>query len=187
MASFKKLLVSSSKKFLLDPGGMILDLGGRLKPYEGKMTSQLQDKSTGCNLNKYEEVGEPFSPEKNKKTVERVSSFMTTKIVFLLIIFDIYTHSSIMQLQPFHKQQGHVFIWFSLVEMLGFMMFVWGIAAMIAVGAPFSRVQCAMFMFWAILMLLRSAKSITQVYVPIFGILFTMCYMLVKKEPSHEG
>ncbi|TKY65298.1 hypothetical protein E2542_SST08156 [Spatholobus suberectus] len=135
--------------------------------WDGKMTSQLQDKSTGGNLNatvgkgtqgEKEEKEEAFSTQdKRKESVQRVSSFVIAAIVLLWITFDISTHASVIQLQPEH---GPVFIWSSLLEAFGFMVFVLAVASTIVIGAPFSRLRSAMLMFWAILMLVRSAKSI---------------------------
>ncbi|CAJ1825048.1 unnamed protein product [Sphenostylis stenocarpa] len=151
--------------------------------WDGKTASKLQDMFNGCNLNKYEKLYEPFSPDKAlKKTVQHVLSFVIATTVFLWIIMN--TCSKLSILQPKH---GPLFIWSSLVEPFCFMVFVWVIAATIVVGAQFSHMQSAMLMFWAILMVLKSAKSITEVCLPIFGILLTGLYVLMEKQPPHEG
>ncbi|KAK7394604.1 hypothetical protein VNO78_15136 [Psophocarpus tetragonolobus] len=157
-------------------------LGKEEDANDDKMSSQLEDKSTGCNVNKY---GKAFNPDKRKESVQRVSRNVTAIIVLLWMMLEINSQSSKLQLQVLHKQHDHVFIWSSLLEMFGFMVFGWTIAATITAGPPFSRMQSAMLMFWAILMLVRSVKSITEMYVPILGILFTGCYMLVQKQPTH--
>lgn len=193
----------------------------RALDWDGKMSShvQLQDKSTGCNLNKYVEVDEPFNREtrkkvvqcissfvmadhrvvepldvpgryelfslkKRKQTVERVSSFVIATTEFHWIITDICSQLSTIHLQPEHS---YLFIWSSLLELLGFLVFVCAILAMILVGARFTRLQSIMLMFWAIWMLVRSAKSLTSVSALILGILFTGWHVLLEKQPPHKG
>jgi len=151
--------------------------------WDGKTASQLQDMSNDCNLNNYERVEESLVQDKAcKQTMQRVSSFMIASTVFLWIIMDICSKLSIVQ--PKH---GTLLFWSSLVEPFGFMVFVWAIAATIVAGAQFSHMQSAMLMFWAILMVVKSSKSTTEVCLPIFGILVTGLYVLVKNQPPLEG
>ncbi|KAK7374430.1 hypothetical protein VNO80_07860 [Phaseolus coccineus] len=140
-------------------------------------SSLLQDKFTGCDLNKNSEL---LGSEKRKKTVHRVSSFVMASTVFLWIVMDICSQLSIIQLQP---KYGPIFFWSNFLKLFGFMAYVSATSAMIVVGAPFSGMQSCMLMFWAILMLLTSAKSLTEVYLPLMGIILTGCYVLVLKYP----
>ncbi|XP_020209935.1 uncharacterized protein LOC109794920 [Cajanus cajan] len=135
----------------------------------GKMTSQLFD------LNMYD--GETLSMRKRKNIVQRLSSFLIAAIVLYWIISDTCSQLSVFQLQ---LGRG----WSSLLQLLGFTVFVCAVTAMIAVGAPFSRLQRTMLMFWAILMLIRSAMSRTALYVSILGILLTGWHGLVEKTAT---
>ncbi|KAL9297096.1 hypothetical protein ACSQ67_022992 [Phaseolus vulgaris] len=140
-------------------------------------SSLLQDKFTGCDLNKNSEI---LGSEKRKKTVQRVSSFVMASTVFLWIGMDLCSQLSIIQLQPKH---GPSLFWSTFLKLFGFMAYVSATSAMIVVGAPFSGTQSCMLMFWAILMLLNSAKSLTEVYLPLMGTILTGCYVLVLKYP----
>ncbi|XP_022635258.1 uncharacterized protein LOC106758992 isoform X2 [Vigna radiata var. radiata] len=144
------------------------------EPYDGNpldttitlKTSQLRDKFTGCDLNNN---SEHFSHEKRKKTVHRVSSFVMAFIVFLSVAMEMCSQLSIIQLQP---KSGPMLFLSTILKLFGFMAYVSATAAMIVNGAPFSRMQGSMLMFWATFMLVSSAKSLTEVYLPLLGIIF---------------
>lgn len=144
------------------------------EPYDGNpldttitlKTSQLRDKFTGCDLNNN---SEHFSHEKRKKTVHRVSSFVMASIVFLSVAMEMCSQLSIIQLQP---KSGPMLFLSTILKLFGFMAYVSATAAMIVNGAPFSRMQGSMLMFWATFMLVSSAKSLTEVYLPLLGIIF---------------
>ncbi|KAJ1443633.1 putative transmembrane protein [Sesbania bispinosa] len=145
-----------------------------LLSWDDKMTSQLQYNSTGCNLNKHKETKPRSVPVFQLKGVfnqhnlkEIALHHVLFTIMFLGLLFDIWSQSSLM-----HKQRVSVSIWPSLLGLFGFMAFVWAVAIMILVGAPFTRMHRAMLISWAIFMLLNSANSITATYVPMLGIFF---------------
>ncbi|KAJ1376470.1 putative transmembrane protein [Sesbania bispinosa] len=145
-----------------------------LLSWDDKMTSQLQYNSTGCNLNKHKETKPRSVPVFQLKGVfnqhkrkEIALHHVLFTIMFLGLLFDIWSQSSLM-----HKQLVSVSIWPSLLGLFGFMAFVWAVAIMILVGAPFTRMHRAMLISWAIFMLLNSANSITASYVPMLGIFF---------------
>ncbi|CAJ1825134.1 unnamed protein product [Sphenostylis stenocarpa] len=151
-----------------------------------KMTSQLEEKSRGGNLNARKDKGMQGEKEeegKRKESVRRVSSSVIATLVLLWILFDICTRSPIAQHQPLHGHSPVFINWSSLVELFGFIVFIWAIVATIVVGAPFSLMQSGMIMFWAIWMLVRSAKSMAEVYVQMWGIVLMGWYMLMENQP----
>jgi len=152
-------------------------LHGLNEPYPAVMlkTSQLQEV-----LNNNSEF---LGPEKRKKTVHRVSSFVIAATVYLWIFMDICSHLPFIQLQP---KSRPIFFWSTFLKLFGFMAYVSATAAMIVVRAPFSGMQSFMLMFWAILMFVSSAKSLTEVYLLSLGIILTGCYVLVPKKPPHS-
>ncbi|KAL2328222.1 hypothetical protein Fmac_021649 [Flemingia macrophylla] len=138
----------------------------------GKMTYQL------CDPTMYD--GENFIVGKCKKTLQRVSSLLIAAIAFLWIISDICSQLSIFQLEQRR-------ILSSLFKLFGFTVFVCAVTTMVVVGAPFSRLQRTMLMFWAIMMLARSAMSLTALYVSMLGILLMGRHVLFEKQPPHGG
>ncbi|KAG2404175.1 uncharacterized protein HKW66_Vig0110970 [Vigna angularis] len=148
------------------------------EPYDGNplltritlKTSQLRNNFTGFDLNNNSEL---FSHEKRKKTVHRVSSFVMASIVFLSVAMEMCSQLSIIQLQP---KSGPILFLSTILKLFGFMAYVSATAAMIVNGAPFPGMQSSMLMFWATFMLVNSAKSLTEVYLPLLGIIFTGCY-----------
>lgn len=122
---------------------------------DGKMTSQLKDKSIRCNnLNK----------QKHKQTMPRSYPKLRFKrseiakiVPFLVILciisvglfFDTWIEPSLMTVQ--HGQ-----IWASSLRLFGFMAFVWAVSIMILDGVPFVRMQSLLLIFWAISMHLKS-------------------------------
>ncbi|KAK7340430.1 hypothetical protein VNO77_21132 [Canavalia gladiata] len=160
------------------------------------MNSKLQDNFSSCILNKHKEnmqrgpllpLHNTFNQHKRMKTAQRVSSFVIATIGFLWILFDFWSQSSMIQLLPQHKQLEPIFRWLPLLELLGFVSFVLAIGTMILVGAHTSRLHCAMLLFWAILMLVRSVDSLSVLYVSILGIIVMGWYMLIEKQPPNEG
>ncbi|KAK7340424.1 hypothetical protein VNO77_21126 [Canavalia gladiata] len=143
--------------------------------WDNKVTSQLQENSlykheelkTRCLLSHFDHAS---NQHKRKKTAQLVSSFVIAIIAFLWIFFDICSQSPVFQLLPLCKGLGPFFKWFPLLKLLGLVLFVWAVAITILVGARLSRMQSAMFIFWAILMFVKSANSFTAVYVSILGI-----------------
>ncbi|KAK7340427.1 hypothetical protein VNO77_21129 [Canavalia gladiata] len=161
-----------------------------------RMNSKLQDNFGSCILNKHKEnmqrgpllpLHNTFNQHKRMETAERVSSFVIATIGFLWILFDFWSQSSMIQLLPLHKQLEPIFRWLPLLELLGFVSFVLAIGTMILVGAHTSRLHCAMLMFWAILMLVRSVDSLGVLYVLGLGIIVLGWYMLLEKQPPNEG
>ncbi|KAJ1381208.1 putative transmembrane protein [Sesbania bispinosa] len=142
-----------------------------LSCWDDKMsTSQLQYNCTGCNLNKHKETKQRvplFDVFNQHKPRKEIAHHVLFTIMFLGLFFDTWSQSSLM-----HKERVNDSIWPSLLGLLGFMAFVWAVAIMILVGAPFTRMHCAMLISWAIFMLLNSANSITASYVPMLGIFF---------------
>ena len=148
--------------------------------WNGEMTLPLLvDKSTVCMLNKDEEVDEPLSPGKHMKTAQSVLSFLIATIALLWILTDLCSLLSIIKLQPEH---GPLPIWFSLLEPVGFMVFVWAVAAKIVIGAPFSRLLSAILLFWGIWLLVRSSQSLTTLCLPILGILLMVWHLCSRKS-----
>ncbi|KAL2328226.1 hypothetical protein Fmac_021653 [Flemingia macrophylla] len=137
----------------------------------GKITSQLGYPTM------YD--GEPFSLGK-RTAVQCVSSFFIAAIPFLWIISDICSQLSIFQLEQRH-------ILSSLLRLFGFTVFVCAVTTMVVVGAPFSRMQRTMLMFWAILMLVRSAMSLTTLYVSMLAIILMGWHVLFEKQTPHGG
>jgi len=151
-------------------------LEGINEPYDGNNTlhntialntSQLHYNFTGCDLNNNSEL---FSHEKRKRIVHNVSSTVMASTVFLWVAMEICSQLSIIQLQP---KSGTILFLSTFLKLFGFMAYISATAAMIVNGAPFSSMQSIMLMFWAIFMLVNSAKSLTEVYLPILGIIFT--------------
>ncbi|KAJ1443635.1 putative transmembrane protein [Sesbania bispinosa] len=156
-----------------------LDIDSMVPLLGDKMTSQLQNNSTDFNLNKHKETKprvplfDVFNQQKRKEIAQHVSSAVLFTIMFLGLLFDIWSQSSLMKkVQPLHTERVPVSIWPSLLGLFGFMAFVWAVAIMILVGAPFTRMHRAMLILWAIFMLLKSANSITASYVPMLVIFF---------------
>jgi hypothetical protein len=64
------------------------------------------------------------------------------------------------------------------------MVLVCAVAVMIIVRAPFTSMQKSMLIFWAILMHLQSANSITEVFLTLVGGLFMVWYTFWKKATT---
>ncbi|KAK7295249.1 hypothetical protein RJT34_18155 [Clitoria ternatea] len=134
----------------------------QLVEWNDKRMLQRKYKSTCNNNNLYNQkdfkpreghqlqFDDTFNQHKRKKTAQHVSSFAMATIVFLWIVLDICSQLSMI------PEHGPIVIWSHWLGLLGFMAFVWAVAIMILVGAQFSRMQCAMLVFWAILMIVRS-------------------------------
>ncbi|RHN47179.1 hypothetical protein MtrunA17_Chr7g0250141 [Medicago truncatula] len=134
---------------------------------DGKITSQLQHNSTSSNYPyKYKETmprSYPKFKHKREEIAQYVSFVVVLTILFGSLFFDMWIEPLLMKVQ-----RGP--IWVSSLRFFGFMAFVWAVAIMILVGVPFVRVQRVVFIFWAILMHLKSHNSITAMCVPILGI-----------------
>ncbi|KAK7295252.1 hypothetical protein RJT34_18158 [Clitoria ternatea] len=154
---------TAGNRFSIGESGAVIDIElMELLERNGKRMIQLKDNST-CNNNNVSNhkdfkpreghqlvFNDTFNQHKRKKTAQHVSSFAMATIVFLWIVLDICSQLS---MTPEH---GPIVIWSHLLGLLGFMVFVWAVAIMILVGVQLSRMQCAMLVFWAILMLVRS-------------------------------
>lgn len=105
----------------------------------------------------------PKFKHKREEIAQYVSFVVVLTILFGSLFFDMWIEPLLMKVQS-----GP--IWVSSLRLFGFMAFVWAVAIMILVGVPFVRVQRVVFIFWAILMHLKSHNSITAMCVPILGI-----------------
>ncbi|WJX77355.1 hypothetical protein P8452_60675 [Trifolium repens] len=128
-----------------------------------------------------------YNQHTRKEIVRRFSSFVVSTVVFLGILYNIWSSSlsSTIQVPPRNKERD-ASIWLSLLGLFGFMVFVCSVAVMILVGAPFNSVQKAMLIFWTILMHVQSANSIIEVSVTLVGGLFMVWYAFGKKQQSNE-
>ncbi|XP_027352876.1 uncharacterized protein LOC113863480 [Abrus precatorius] len=154
-----------------------LDREDKLKR-DSNMSSNLQYNSTGCNQQELHWLQEV------KKTLESASSFLMVTSSFYWILTDMLSQSS--RVKP-QQERGPVFEWvFPLLELLGFVVFVLVIGTMILVGAQISRLQSAMLLSWAILMLVRSVDSLSALCVSIMGIILIGWHLVIEKQPPNE-
>ena len=126
-----------------------IDLMKGLK-WDSIITSQQLDFSTDCNLNKHKEtmpkdpmfqLDDTFNQHKRKETAQCVSSF----VIFTIVCFWLLPVTCS---QTLHKEHGSVSIGVTLLELFGFMVFVWAVATMILAGAKLTRmhtVPCSSF------------------------------------------
>jgi len=102
-----------------------------------------------------------------------LSSFVVSTGIYLGIFFSISrSQFSIMQFEPLLKEHADTpSIWPSLLGLFAFMVFFCAVAIMILVGAPLSRMQKIMLIFWVIICNLKmlvtldfSASSLNFVF-----------------------
>jgi len=119
-----------------------------------------------------------YNQHRRKEIVRRFSSSVISTIVFLGIFYNIWNNQLPIINAPLLRKEhdGLLSIWPSLLGLFGFMVFICAVAVMILVGAPFTGMQKAMLIFWAILMHLQSANSIIEVLVTLVGGLFMGWY-----------
>lgn len=130
-----------------------------------------------------------YNQQIRKEIVACISSFVVSTTVFLGIFYSIW---SILlkstSVQPLQKEHDHDHsIWPSLLGLFGFMVLICAVAAMILVGAIFTRTQKATLIFWVVLMHLQSANSIIDVFVILIGGLFMGWYAFWRKATTKRS
>ncbi|CAL5192839.1 unnamed protein product [Lathyrus oleraceus] len=129
-----------------------------------------------------------YNQQIRKEIVQYISSFVVSTTVFLGIFYNIWSRLlSSISVQSLQKEHDHrLSIWLSLLGLIGIMVFVCAVAAMILVGAVFTRTQKAMLIFWVVLMHLQSANSIIEAFVTLIGGIFMGWYAFGEKQPPNE-
>lgn len=119
-----------------------------------------------------------------KEFVQCLSSHVLSTVVFLGISYIIWNSElSIIHVQVLHKDHGdRPSILPPLLTFFGFTVFVCAVAVMILVRAPFTSMQKAMLIFWALLLHLQSANSIIEVFVTLVGGLYLGRYAFGKNN-----
>ncbi|MED6159343.1 hypothetical protein PIB30_041497 [Stylosanthes scabra] len=100
-----------------------------------------------------------FQHNKHMETAHCLSSVAISTVFcfwFLLSIMspscETHMGTSPIDVQTLRKEHGAMAIWTPLLELLGFMVVVCGVAILMVSGKKFSVMQNAMFLFWAISM-----------------------------------
>ncbi|KAL5058667.1 hypothetical protein RYX36_030271 [Vicia faba] len=129
-----------------------------------------------------------YNQQIRKEIVGCISSFVVSTTVLLVIFYNIWSSLlSVINVQPLQKEHDHhISIWPSLLGLFGFMVLVCAIAAMILVGAVFTRTQKVMLINWVVLMHIQSANSIIEVFVTLIGGVFMGWYAFGEKQPPNE-
>ncbi|CAI8613314.1 unnamed protein product [Vicia faba] len=129
-----------------------------------------------------------YNQQIRKEIVGCISSFVVSTTVLLVIFYNIWSSLlSVINVQPLQKEHDHhISIWLSLLGLFGFMVLVCAVAAMILVGAVFTRTQKVMLINWVVLMHLQSANSIIEVFVTLIGGVFMGWYAFGEKQPPNE-
>lgn len=129
-----------------------------------------------------------YNQQIRKEIVGCISSLVVSTTVFLGVFYNIWTSLlPSISVQPLQKEPYHrLSIWPPLLGLFGLMVLVYALAAMILVGAIFTRTEKAMLIFWVVLMHLQSANSIIKVFVTLIGGLFMGWYAFGEKQPPNE-
>jgi len=154
------------------------------------MLSQLDNNEVHCsirNSSREAEFQHDSTYEYNhhiKEIVQCLSSFVLSTVVFLGISYNIWNSQLlIIHVQRLHKEHSaHLSILPPFLTFFGFMVFVCAVAAMILLRAPFTCMQKAMLIFWALLLHLQSANSIIEVFVTLVGGLYLGWYSFVGQK-----
>ncbi|MED6192401.1 hypothetical protein PIB30_009764 [Stylosanthes scabra] len=172
----------------------IIHKGDSMEAADRKMTRQVLAVGTTSYLDiLMEETKGRFSYElynainkhKPQVTAQSMSSYAISGSMFLWI-FLIYDQTL---LAKYFATKARVSA-FIVAEMLGlllsFMVLVWALCVKILVGGKLSRMNCVLFLLWAILKLFNSDNSIDAVYLPILGIFFIGWHAMSSPENKNQ-
>ncbi|XP_052116090.1 uncharacterized protein LOC107486075 isoform X2 [Arachis duranensis] len=118
-------------------------------------------------------------------TVQRMSSYAISASIFLWI-FLIYSQTLLAKYLA-TKARVSIFIAVDMLGLLSFMVLAWAVGVKILVGGKLSRMNCSMFLLWAILKLFKSDNSIDAVYLPILGIFFIGWHAMSSLDTKYQN
>ncbi|XLR20739.1 hypothetical protein HN51_067536 [Arachis hypogaea] len=132
----------------------------------------------------YWKLHDAIDKHKPEVTVQRMSSYAISASIFLWI-FLIYSQKLLAKYLA-TKARVSIFIAVDMLGLLSFMVLAWALGVKILVGGKLSRMNCAMFLLWAILKLFKSDNSIDAVYLPILGIFFIGWHAMSSLDTKYQ-
>ncbi|MED6208868.1 hypothetical protein PIB30_049208 [Stylosanthes scabra] len=133
---------------------------------------------------RYKKLQEATNKHKPEVTAQRMSSYAISASIFLSN-FSIYGQTLLAKYLT-TKARASTFIVVDMLGLLSFMMLVWAVGVKILVGGKISRINCALFLLWAILKLFSSDNSMDAVYLPILGIFFIGWHAMSSPENKNH-
>ncbi|MED6225040.1 hypothetical protein PIB30_089945 [Stylosanthes scabra] len=130
------------------------------------------------------ELYNAINKHKPQVIAQRISTYVISTSMFLWI-FLIYGQTLLAKYFA-TKARVSTFIVAEMLGLLSFMVLVWAVGVRILVGGKLSRMNCVLFLIWAILKLFNSDNSIDAVYLPILGIFFIGWHALSSPENKNH-